>query len=65
VEVKLPLVTLKSRRSRGFGEDVALDEIIASGSLVEAFAEIVCGALTLQLQSFGLQSSMCCKVSRL
>jgi len=54
VEVELPLVSLESRRGCGVWEDVALDEVVASRALVQAFLEVVGCTLAFELESFGL-----------
>jgi hypothetical protein len=58
MEVEFALVTLEGRRSRRLGEDIALDEVVAGGALVEAFAEVVCCALAFELEGFGLQGTV-------
>jgi hypothetical protein len=58
VEVKLPLVSLEGRRGRGLGQDVALDEVLAGGALVQAFAEVVGCALALKFEGFGLEGTV-------
>jgi hypothetical protein len=58
VEVKLPLVSLEGRRGRGLGQNVALDEVLAGGALVQAFAEVVGCALALKFEGFGLEGTV-------
>jgi hypothetical protein len=57
MEVELPLVSLEGRRSRRLREDVALDEVVASGALVQALTEMVGCALALEFESFGLEGT--------
>jgi hypothetical protein len=54
VEVELPLVSLQGGRGRRVREDIALDKVISKRALVQAFLEIVCCALALELEGFGL-----------
>jgi hypothetical protein len=43
-----------ARRRLRIRQDVALDEVVACGTLVEALLEVVCSALAFQLEGFGL-----------
>tara|TARA_R110002003_G_scaffold207_5_gene16029 strand:+ start:1770 stop:1919 length:150 start_codon:yes stop_codon:yes gene_type:complete len=49
VKVQFLLVALQGRRGGRVGKDVALDEVVAGGTLVEALLEVVCCALALEL----------------
>lgn len=59
VQVELSLVSLERRSSGRVGQNVALDEVVAGRALVQALAEVVCGALAFELQGFGLEGTVC------
>jgi hypothetical protein len=63
VEVKVPLVSLQGRRGRRVGQDVALNEVVSSGALVQAFPEVVGCALAFELEGFGLQGPVGQRIS--
>jgi hypothetical protein len=46
-----------ARRRLRIRQDVALDEVVACGTLVEALLEVVCSALAFELEGFRLESS--------
>lgn len=57
VLLELPLVALQSRSGVRIGQDVALDELLAFGAVLEALFEVVCGALALELEGLCLQGA--------
>ena len=58
MQVELFLVILQCGRGLGVREDVTLDEIVAGWALVEALFEIVCCALALEFEGFGLEGAV-------
>ena len=59
VQVELSLVSLERRSSGRVGQNVALDEVVTGRALVQALAEVVCGALAFELKGFGLEGTVC------
>jgi len=57
VQIQLLLVALQRRRNIRVGQDVALHEIAAVGSCVEAPFQIVRRTLALEFEGFGLESA--------
>jgi hypothetical protein len=49
---------LQRGRGGGDGQDVALDELLALGAVLEALLEVVCGALALELEGLCLQGAV-------
>ena len=57
------LVALEGGCSRRVWQNVALDEFFAVGAVLQALLQVVCGALTFELEGFGLEGAGCVLVS--
>lgn len=51
-------MTLQRRRRIRCRQDIALDEFVALGTVLEALLEVVCCALALELEGYGLEGAV-------